>query len=76
MKKMIVCTICEKENLLDYALLSAKWKRTQPNGENYEIYLCEMCFFNTLSHLKIQKRMMHMFDESFNITDLEKLGLA
>lgn len=75
-EKIIVCTICEKDNLIDYALLSAVWGKAPHKGENYELYLCETCFFGTLSHLKIQKRMMHIFDENFEISDLEKLGLA
>lgn len=69
----IFCTVCEKDTTYRYALLVAKWFQDHTN--DYEIFLCESCFFNTHAHLKAQKKLLRMFDRIFNQITLENLGL-
>ncbi len=76
MKNKIECSICDKKNLYTYWLLTNKSLRgSLGNNKKYKIYLCEACFFNTLSHLKSEKRTKHMFSEKFNFIDLINLVL-
>ncbi|CAI3100106.1 hypothetical protein MWMV2_MWMV2_00050 [Acinetobacter oleivorans] len=76
MKNTVGCSICDKKNLYNYGLLTTQSTGSVlQNNQKYKIYLCEACFFNTLSHLKSEKRVKHMFDENFNFIDLENLGL-
>jgi len=69
----IFCTVCEKDSTSRYALLVAK--RFQDHTNDYEIFLCESCFFNTYAHFKAQKKLLRMFDRSFDLLALENLGL-
>ena len=47
-----------------YGTLSAKWGYgSRHDGENYELHLCESCFFQALANLQEQRRGHLMFSE-------------
>ncbi|MDO7355975.1 hypothetical protein Q5X30_18080 [Acinetobacter baumannii] len=68
------CDICSRSTQLTYGLLKAEWG-SNPN-EKYTIYLCKSCFLGTLYYLRNQKKMIHLFDEFFDFTQLDNLGLS
>ena len=45
------------------------------DGERYELQLCEKCFFYALTTLKKERADEFMFDENFDPSTLEGLGL-
>ena len=48
---------------------SAHWSYgSQHDGERYEVHLCEGCFFSTLSGLRRQRMVEHLFDEESDQT--------
>ena len=72
----ILCDVCMESTQLNYAVLSAKWgSGSKHNGEQYELHLCEACFFATVATLKREHRVKQMFNEDFNEAALEKFGL-
>ncbi len=51
----------------EFGVLSALWGYgSEHDGERYEIHLCESCFFATLSNLRRQRMVEHMFDDAAN----------
>ena len=50
------CSKCCKSNEMadnEYATLSAEWGYwSDSDGQNYEIHLCEHCFYDVLGHIK------------------------
>ena len=51
-----------------YGMLTAHWGYgSKHDGERYEVHLCEQCFFSTLSTLRRQRMVEHMFDETSGI---------
>lgn len=69
-KKKIQCTICRKDTKYNYSLLITKYGQHCKNRHSgYKIYLCQSCLFNTISHLKSQKRMMLLFEEDIDMRD-------
>lgn len=69
----IICSVCEKDTSHQYALLITKW--LEEHTTDYEIFLCESCFFNAHAHLRAQKKLLYMFEKNFDYTDLANLGL-
>jgi hypothetical protein len=58
----VVCDSCEKSckpNMAEdseYSTLSANWGYwSDSDGQNYEIHLCEQCFYDVLGHIKAKK---------------------
>lgn len=45
------------------------------DGERYELQLCEKCFFYALATLRKERADEFMFDENFDPSTLEGLGL-
>lgn len=72
----IQCNICDRPTQSNYGVLKSKWDSIFPNDEKYEVHLCKSCFFTTLSHLKSQKKLHHLFDENFDFIQLDNLGLS
>lgn len=71
-----VCDICDKSTQLNYGLLKAEWSsNTSDRTDKYEVRLCKSCFLGTLSYLRNQKKLIHLFDEKFDFTQLDNLGL-
>jgi hypothetical protein len=55
----IICDSCKKScksNIAEdseYATLSASWGYwSDSDGQNYELHLCEHCFYDVLGHIK------------------------
>ena len=71
----VLCGVCMEATQLNHGILSAKWgKGSKHVGEQYELHLCEACFFATLATLKREHRVKQMFNEDFNEAALEKFG--
>ena len=69
------CDVCMESTQLNHGILSANWgSGSKHNGEQYELHLCEACFFATLATLKREHRVKQMFNEDFNEAALEKFG--
>ncbi len=72
----ILCDVCMESIQRNYAVLSAHWRNgSKHQGEQYELHLCEACFFATVATLKREHRVKQMFNEDFNEAALEKFGL-
>lgn len=72
----VLCDVCQQATTLEFGTLKAHWGYgSKHNGERYEVKLCENCFFHALTVLKTAKRDHHMFDEAFNLAELERFGL-
>ena len=72
----ILCDVCMESTQLNHGILSANWgSGSKHDGEQYELHLCEACFFATVATLKREHRVKQMFNEDFNESALEKFGL-
>ena len=72
----VLCAVCMESTQLNHAVLSANWGNgSKHNGEQYELHLCEACFFATVATLKREHRVKQMFNDDFNEAALEKFGL-
>ena len=72
----ILCDVCMESIQRNYAVLSAHWGNgSKHDGEQYELHLCEACFFATVATLKREHRVKQMFNEDFNEAALERFGL-
>ena len=72
----VLCDVCMESTQLNHAVLSAHWgSGSKHDGEQYELHLCEACFFATLATLKREHRVKQMFNDDFNEAALEKFGL-
>ncbi|WP_417583217.1 hypothetical protein [Nitrincola sp.] len=55
----------------EFGVLQADWGYgSQHDGEQYELHLCETCFFSALATLKAERSACHMLDD-----DSEKDGV-
>ena len=79
----VLCDVCSQstskgEAVPQFGTLAAQWGYgSQHDGEQYEIHLCEHCFFHTLSGLKSEHMVNHMFDEEqVNPRPNEDFGLV
>ena len=69
------CDVCLVSTQLNHGVLSSYWsKGSKHDGELYELFLCEACFFATLAMLKREHRVKQMFNDDFNEAALEKFG--
>ena len=65
----VLCDVCGTSTTkpgtpAQFGVLSAHWGYgSQHDGERYEVHLCEGCFFSTLSGLRRQRMVEHLFDE-------------
>lgn len=65
------CDVCEEScqtegtvTNIEFGILSAQWGYgSEHDGENYEVHLCEICFFQALANLKEQRRGALMFSD-------------
>ncbi|WP_417644001.1 hypothetical protein [Acinetobacter baumannii] len=72
----IHCDVCDKATLSDHGVLKAELNSNlSDRSKRYEVYLCKTCFLGTLYYLKNQKKLNHLFDEEFDFTQLDNLGL-
>jgi hypothetical protein len=77
----VKCDVCRcstrlETGALQFATLQAHWGfGTKHDGERYEIHLCENCFFGTIAHVKQERRIQSLFDES-DLADTDDLGLV
>lgn len=71
------CDICDKSTQLNCGLLKAELNSNlYDRNDKYEVRLCKSCFLGTISYLKNQKKLLHLFDESFDFKQLDNLGLS
>ena len=69
----VLCDVCSSSTTppggsAQYGTLTAHWGYgSKHDGERYEVHLCEQCFFSTLSALRRQRMVEHMFDETSGI---------
>ncbi|KYQ79715.1 hypothetical protein AWW73_18110 [Acinetobacter lactucae] len=75
-KESIHCDICPNLCQIGYGVLKTE-NKLDSSGSNqiYEIFLCKSCFLGTVSYLKSQKELNYLFDENFDFTQIENLGL-
>ena len=62
----VVCDRCNQScnQVAEYGLLSASWGAGAMHaGENYELHLCEPCFFVLVSAIKRERWTLSMFTE-------------
>lgn len=80
----ILCDVCDQStkheldgtHLFEVGQLKANWGYgSKHDGERYQLDLCESCFFYAISVLKREKRDRHMFDEDFDLSQLDDFGL-
>lgn len=73
----IRCDICDQLTQSNYGVLKADWSSNAYDKEDkYEVHLCKSCFSGTLSYLRNQKKLNHLFDENFDFNQLDNLGLS
>lgn len=69
----LLCDVCSESTTCagaspQYGTLSAHWSYgSQHDGERYEVQLCEHCFFRTLSGLRREHMVSHMFDDAAEV---------
>lgn len=74
------CDVCEESTRLpngslQFGTLQSLWGYgSSHDGERYEVHLCEQCFFSTLSYLKQERRVSHMFEEDLHASG-QQFGL-
>lgn len=65
----VVCDVCGRstrdcEGELQYGTMHASWGKGSAHcGEEYEIHLCENCFFAQVGEMKRKRWLAVMFDE-------------
>ena len=75
------CDVCRCSTRLDtgglqFATLQAHWGfGTQHDGEQYELHLCENCFFATLAYVKQERRIQGLFDQNDQGATSDDFGL-
>ncbi|AZC08514.1 hypothetical protein DKE48_017455 [Acinetobacter nosocomialis] len=73
----ITCDICDQPTSSNYGVLKSDWDpNTDDKKDKYEVRLCKSCFLGTLSYLRNQKKLNHLFDENFDFNQLDNLGLS
>lgn len=74
----VLCGVCNESTSVEFhgpqvATLRANWElRSPPNGERYEIHLCEQCFFSVLADLRRKRMLITMFSDGGE--DLSNFG--
>ena len=69
----VLCDVCSESTSAagaspQFGILSAHWGYgSRHDGERYEVQLCEHCFFKTLSGLRREHMVNHMFDDATEI---------
>ena len=72
----VLCDVCNQSTQLEFATLSANWGYgSKHDGERYELQLCEKCFFYAFAILKKERADEFMFEENFDPSTLEGVGL-
>lgn len=65
----VKCDVCGASTLAEHGVinagsLKATWGfGSKHEGDSYEIDLCEVCFFDTLSHLKRERQSPRLFTD-------------
>ena len=65
----VVCDVCgmstrDREAKLQYGTMHASWGEGSAHcGEDYELHLCERCFFSQVAEMKRARWLAVMFDE-------------
>ncbi|MGU5640202.1 hypothetical protein [Aeromonas caviae] len=77
----VLCDICgdsttRYEDIHEYATLAATWGygSTKHDGEQYQLHLCEACFFETLALLRQSHRQHQMFSDDYQPADPDQFG--
>lgn len=77
----VQCDMCRCSTRLEtgglqFATLQAHWGfGAQHDGEQYELHLCESCFFATLAYLKQERRIQGLFNQSDPAATADDLDL-
>jgi len=77
--EIALCEVCRGSIRVDgygtqFGVLRASWGYgSRHDGEKYEVHLCELCFFRTLSGLRRERLVHTMFDGETE--DLRNFGL-
>ncbi|BBG89714.1 hypothetical protein ACGSH8M1_023800 [Aeromonas caviae] len=76
----VCCDVCGEstnvaEQVLEYATLAASWGYySKHDGEQYQVHLCESCFFETLAYLRQCHREKNMFTAGYQVADPDRFG--
>jgi hypothetical protein len=74
----VLCDVCNESTSVEshgpqFGTLRANWEfRSPPNGERYEIHLCERCFFSVLAGLRRTRLLNTMLSDGWE--DLSNFG--
>jgi hypothetical protein len=74
----VLCDVCNESTSVEshgpqFGTLLANWEfHSPPNGERYEIHLCEPCFFTVLAGLRRTRLLNTMFSDGWE--DLSDFG--
>lgn len=65
----VVCDVCgdsvRVEGRPQFATLQASWREgSEHSGEDYELHLCERCFFNQVANMKRMRWLGCMFEDA------------
>ncbi|WP_065426130.1 hypothetical protein, partial [Pseudomonas putida] len=66
----VVCDVCgmstrDGEGEIQYGTMHAAWGRAScHSGEEYELHLCESCFFSQAAEMRRVRWLAAMFDEA------------
>ncbi len=77
----VACDVCRQSTCVNdygpqFGTLQAQWGLgSRHDGKRYEVRLCELCFFRTLSALRRELLVNTMFDAPSNTED-EGFGLV
>ena len=76
----VACDVCRQSTCVkdygpQFGTLQAQWGLgSKHDGKRYEVRLCELCFFRTLSALSRERMVNTMFDEPPD-AEREEFGL-
>jgi len=80
----VKCDVCGASTLAEHGVINAgslraKWGfGSKHDGDHYEVDLCEVCFFDTLSYLKRERQSPRVFrnEEEDSFAGADEFGLV
>jgi len=80
----VKCDVCGASTLAEHGVINAgslraKWGfGSKHDGDHYEVDLCEVCFFDTLSYLKRERQSPRVFrnEEENSFAGADEFGLV
>jgi hypothetical protein len=76
----ILCDVCGSSTTTtigtqEFGTLAARWGYgSQHDGAQYQVHLCETCFFEALANLRQAHRLQNLFAEDYQPADPDHFG--